>query len=356
MKKKLPLAIASMAIIIKAKSTMRISNNILLFLVLLSVSCSDDEVSETMESELFYRTENPVYESPFGLAADPSVLRANDTLLMYYSAEGGIGVTFSLDNGLNWDRPDNSDQDYLALTRQANHWDNTLETVEVIKVENEYKMYYAGYREGEADNPHVENYEIGLATSQNGIDFARIPQSINQPILTRDTSDENTFDRHAMTSPGIVYENGEYYMIYAGWNVTNDWTGANAGIRILGATSTDGINWEKVEEPLLIASDVYYSPDVNEASLLKAEDGIWYIPFSTDKSIGIARSNSFLGNYEIFPETIIWPQFNWDNEVTAPDGIIEDGKMRIWFHGVKEPNYWPWVIGYTEAEYPLNWN
>ncbi len=335
---------------------MKISNKIFIFFLLISVSCSKDDKSEINEFNLFTRTENPVYESPFGLAADPSVLMVNDTIFLYYSAEGGIGIALSFDNGITWDRPNNSEDDYLALTRQPDNWDNTLETVEVIKVGNEFKMYYAGYREGESDNSHVENYEIGLATSQNGIDFTRIPQSIDQPILTRDTSNENTFDRHAITSPGIVFDNGIYNMIYAGWNVTNDWTGANAGIRILGATSTDGIIWEKIEEPILVASDISYSPDVNEASLIKTDDEFWYIPFSTDKSIGIARSDSFDGEYDVFPETIVSPQYNWDNEVTAPDGIVENGKMRLWFHGVKEPGYWPWVIGYTESEYPLNWN
>lgn len=319
-------------------------------------ACSSDNNSQPQESRTFVRSENPVYESPFGLAADPSVLLANDTLFLYYSSEEGLAVAFSLDNGLNWRRPNNSTTDYVALGRRPDAWDNTLETVEVLKVGPEYQMYYAGYREGESDNPHVENYEIGLAVSSNGIDFSRVPESDAQPILRRDLSDENTLDRHAMTSPGIVYENGRYSMIYAGWNVTNNWTGPNAGIRILGATSTDGIQWEKGAEPILVSSDITYSPDVNEASLLLAEDGFWYIPFSTDKSIGIARSRSFTGPYEIFPEAIVSPEFEWDSEVTAPDGLVQDGKLRLWFHGVKEPDYWPWVIGYTEAPYPLKWN
>ena len=160
-----------------------------------------------------------------------------------------------------------------------------------------------------------------------------------------------------MTSPGVVFENGTYYMIYAGWNVTDQWTGPNAGIRILGATSQDGITWTKRETPILVPSDVSFSPDVNEATLFKTDDGFWYIPFSTDKSIGIARSTRFTGPYEVFPETIVAPKFDWDSEVTAPDGFVENGKMHLWFHGVKVEGetFWPWVIGQTEADYPLNW-
>lgn len=72
--------------------------------------------------------------------------------------------------------------------------------------------------------------------------------------------------------------------------------------------------------------------------------------------LGIARSASFMGSCDIYPAPIVSPEFGWDREVTAPNGIIQDGKMRLWFHGVRVPNYWPWVIGYAEADFPLDWN
>ncbi len=323
------------------------------------ISCKKEKTKdkEPESSTLFTRATEPVFESPLGLAADPSVVKSGDTLYLYYTAENQtIGVSISLDNGATWNSPDgNNHQDYAALVGQANGWDNTLETVDVLKVGSEYWMFYSGYREGEGDNPHVENYEIGLAISSNGLDFVRHPQSLNQPLLARDTSSTKTYDRHAMTSPGVVYNGGNFYMIYAGWNVENDWTGTHAGIRILGATSTDGIMWSKISEPIIQPSQITYNPDVNEASLIKSPEGYWYIPFSTGNDIGIARSTSFLGPYEIYPEPIVVPQFSWDSEVTAPDGILENNKMRLWYHGVKAPLYWPWVIGYSEAKYPLEW-
>jgi len=42
-------------------------------------------------------------------------------------------------------------------------------------------------------------------------------------------------------------------------------------------------------------------------------------------------------------------------ELTAPDGLIENGKLRLWYHGVKAPLYFPWPVGYAEADYPLEW-
>lgn len=320
-------------------------------------SC-DKEIPKDMTDVPFNRIEAPVFESPINLAADPSVLRIGDSLMMYYTAEDfKIGIAISIDDGVSWNSPDGDNtKDYAALEGNPDGWDRTLETIDVIKVNNEYWMYYTGYIEGGDDNGgELSNYEIGLAISEDGINFTRHPQSVENAILSRDVSNENTDDRHAMTSPGVVYEGGIFYMIYAGWNITDNWTGPNAGIRILGATSSDGIDWIKSENPLILPTDVTYNNDINEASLIKSEDGFWYIPFSTGSSIGIARSVTFEGPYDIYPTEIVTPQYNWDSEVTAPDGIIENGKIRLWYHGVRAPLYWPWVIGYSEADYPMEW-
>lgn len=334
---------------------------LLLLSVILLFSCKKDEEQRNEpvpdSPPLFSRSEEPVFESPLGLAADPSVVRNGDTLLLFYSAEDHkIGVVLSTDDGQTWSSPDGNDQeDYGAIAGQPDGWDSTLETVDVVKVGDEYWMYYTGYREDGSDNPHIANYEVGLAISTNGVDFVRHPSSVDGPVLSRDTSSVDTYDRHAMTSPGVVYADGTFYMIYAGWNVSDDWTGPNAGIRILGATSDDGISWEKLSEPVIIPSQVTYSPDINEASLARAADGMWYIPFSTDMSIGVARSSVFSGGYEIYDRPIVEPAYAWDSEVTAPDVIIENGQMRLWYHGVVAPAYWPWVIGYSEAAFPLDW-
>ncbi|MCI4669456.1 MAG: family 43 glycosylhydrolase [Bacteroidia bacterium] len=327
------------------------------FLILLSgFGCSNKSVLPL--SDLFNHNEEPVFQSPFNIAADPSILVVGDTTFMYYSAENQkIGLVISVDSGKTWQSPDgNSNDDFGVLNGRDDAWDQVLETVDVIRVGDEFWMYYTGYRPKDKDNKHVNNYEIGLATSNDGFKFTRHPQSLEKAILQRDTTDENTNDRHALTSPGVILDNGKFYMIYAGWNVADNWRGANAGIRILGATSDDGIKWTKMDQVLLGPNDVPYTPDVNEASLIKSEDGYWYIPFSTDKSIGIARSKSFESGYEVYPETIVPFGKGWKGEVTAPDGFIEDGKLKLWYHGAKRPLYLLWSIGFSEADYPLDWN
>lgn len=322
------------------------------------ISCNKDTPDVMSDHSLFMSKEKPIYTSPLDLAADPSVLKVADTLFLYFSAaDYEIGIVYSLDNGLTWNVPDgNTNEDYGAIRSRPDEWDQTLETIDVMQVGGVYYMYYTGYRENESDNAHVENYEIGLAVSTNGIDFTRHPSSQEGPVLARDISDMNSFDRHAMTSPAVQYVDGQFYMTYTGWNVAQDWTGPNAGFRIMGATSSDGVVWTKHSTPLIESSEITYSPDINESSLIYSEqDNTWYIPFSTDMSIGIARSSTFQGPYEVYEEAIIKPNDTWAGEVTAPDGIIDDGKMRLWYHGVETPSYWPWVIGYSEADFPLDW-
>lgn len=331
---------------------------LLVVIMIIGASCQKNDTQVEQNKSLFVSRDQPVYQSPLDLAADPSILKVSDTLFMYFSAaDYEIGIVYSLDDGVSWSSPaGNTIEDYGAISGRPDNWDQTLETVDVVKVNDLYYMYYTGYRENESDNDHVENYEIGLAISTNGIDFTRHPASVNGPILERDLDDINSNDRHAMTSPAVQYVDGQFFMIYTGWNVAEDWTGPNAGFKIIGATSTDGVNWTKLKDPLIVSAEVTYSQDINEASMIYSkEDGIWYIPFSTDKSIGIARSSSFQGPYEIYSQAIISPNDSWGGEVTAPDGIIENGKMKLWYHGVETPTYWPWVIGYSEAVYPLNW-
>ena len=123
---------------------------LILFVLVFSLSaCNKKEPSldEVMQqsSALFERTETPVFESPLNLAADPSIIRTGDSLIMYYSAEEItsderiFGVVVSEDNGETWSAPDgNNERDYPALYSQPDGWDNTLETVDVIKVGNEF--------------------------------------------------------------------------------------------------------------------------------------------------------------------------------------------------------------------------
>jgi len=119
---------------------------------------------------------------------------------MYFSAaDYEIGVVYSLNDGATWITSDgNATKDYGAISGQPDNWDKTLETVDVMKVNSLYYTYYTGYRENESDNEHVANYEIGLATSANGIDFTRHQTSENGPILGRDLRDINSNDRHAI--------------------------------------------------------------------------------------------------------------------------------------------------------------
>ncbi len=80
-----------------------------------------------------------------------------------------------------------------------------------------------------------------------------------QPVLHGDPDKENKFfDSYHCGDPSVVLKDGTYYMAYS---ATSDVFPETAGYKysiiccVMGATSTDGIHWQKTEKPLLIAEE-----------------------------------------------------------------------------------------------------
>lgn len=309
----------------------------------------------------------PVFESPLGIVADVSVLRIdNDTLHMYYSAENfKVGLVVSRDNGLTWQHPQgNADEDFEVFRGQPEGWDAVIETVDVSVIDGVITMYYTGYREGEGDNDFVNNYEVGLATSSDGgLSFQRNPQSISGPILAISSNDDTAMDRHAITSPNVIVSNGVYYMSYTGWNVLDSFTSADAGFFMLGAMSSDGVNWQKLSEPLFSGDDVPWFSDnstITETDLVLADDGTWLVFFTAEEGIGFGAANAFDGDYRFGSGPVVVQEYDWHaTELVAPDVLVEPGLrsqdpvFRIWYTGVENDNFFPAVAGYAERRYVL---
>jgi hypothetical protein len=68
---------------------------------MLSLSCQT--ASDQIEALQIFVSPSPVFQSPLDLAADPSIVRSGDTLLLYYTADlQTIAVVISTDNGRTW--------------------------------------------------------------------------------------------------------------------------------------------------------------------------------------------------------------------------------------------------------------
>ncbi len=315
----------------------------------------------------------PVWEG-FVVAGDPSVVQEAGTYRLYYTAfipsdgvsqeRASIAVAVSGD-GVAWSyaplAPVATDNpETIALDGDPNGWDSALETAEVIKVGNEYLMYYSGYRPGNNtvhEGAVISHAEIGLARSTDGLTFTR---QRTTPVLTR-TPDGD--DATAMFSPTVILSNGVYYMIYTGWCVEST-CGNRTGFRLLGATSSDGVNWTKRSVPVLDGVDLglSFAAGVGESALVEGPDGLFYLFYSATganpgdpNTIGVVRSSTPFGPWEVKTIPIIFPTEPFEGQETiAPAVLVEGDRARMWYMGVVG-DFVDFSIGLAEADWPLSW-
>ena len=322
----------------------------------------------TVSWEQWQKYGPPVWEG-WAIAGDPGVIFTDGAFHMYCTAittvDGGpeqqvvLAHQVSAD-GVNWQpatpvTPDNPES--IALAPSVDGWDRAIETAFPLRVGNEIFLYYSGY---ETEDPVLPQYKIGLARSPGGYEFTR---EGNAPVLVPEAG---TADADAMTSPSVVYFNDGLYMLYTGFCLQGDCGQAGPGIRLLGAVSYDGINWEKQVEPVMDGGD-YGLPWVDfaaEASLTPGPDGLFYLFFSgfsgeegEDVQIGVARSPHPFGPWEVNPEPIVSSSSpaGWEGtEVLAPHVIFDcdNNIARLWYHGVQADPV-DWAVGYAEAPFPV---
>ncbi len=334
---------------------MRIRFLVLSFVFLL-VSCSqDDSISKQIQ---FTKIPDPVWQWIW-TAGDPGIIRDGDILRMFYSSllinpsEKLIIAGATSQDGIHWIPSNNIEKnESIALDSNTGAWDNHLETVSVIQNKNELWMYYSGYpKESDIAGTIVAQGQIGLAKSDNNKTFTKF---LNIPILQLGIP--NSKDANALFSPTVLKEGNIYYMLYVGYCI--EWCSPSF-IGILWATSTDGEKWTKLNTPIISGIDTHldWAKVIKEPDLVKGPDGIFYLFFSWDTSIGVARSHNILGPYEVYPDPILESDYSWEStSVIAPSILIENGKVRMWYMGVNAKGTGAdFSIGYAESDFPFNW-
>jgi predicted GH43/DUF377 family glycosyl hydrolase len=304
---------------------------------------------------VFTKRPQPVWSGTF-VAGDPCVIRDGSGYRMYYtsvdylaSVEHIMIATATSDDGITWTKA-NPTGERIALDVSTS-WDQFLETSECLKVGSEVWMWYSGYpAEATTIGKTVANGEIGLATSTDGVSFIRHGTS---PVLTRGGATSRDFN--ATYSPAVVREGGLYYLLYTGWAIDDH--PATPFIGILGATSPDGVTWTKRAEPVLNGEDVglTWAPTITEVDLTKGPDGLFYLFFSSDGGLGMAKGATPFGPWDIRPTPILTKSLSWESEkIIAPSVLIENGKIRLWYMGVVGA-FSDFSIGYAEAPFPFPW-
>ncbi len=325
--------------------------------------CGEDNALAPEGDELFSKHPSPVWEGNW-LAGDPSIIKLGDSYLMYYTSllitgdgdgdnpenlQVAISVAESSD-GITWDyAAPRTFGESVALMNDNDSWDRVLETAFVVRHEDRFLMYYTGYEEGaDGVNVIVSRGRVGLAESSDGIEFTR---TADEPVIDAD----EPFDSDGIFSPTIVQYDGRYHMIYTGWSLDM------YGYGLFGATSVDGISWQKQGDLLISEEDVSWSLDnPRESELVRGPDRMFYLFFTSDtdqnmSAIGLARSPEPFGPWDVYPEPLVFKTESWEESgLIAPAVLIEDGTARIWYMA-ETGSFSNFYIGYAELEFPLDW-
>ena len=305
---------------------------------------------------------DPVFEGNY-IASDPSLIDEGEFLRMYYTCwilpkgnfdpplvRAAICQATSTD-GLNW-KPLEVDGPTpgLMLRGIEGSWEDHLEAAFVFKVDNTYLLYYSGYRT--VGDPALGcPAALSVAVSSDGVHFERVS---NVPLLA---PTPGWYDNDAIYSPSIVVYDNQFLIVYAGHCYTN--CSLEYGNTLLGALSSDGFTWQKLEDPILsggIPCAAWTKDGVAEPAVFAGPDDLWYL-FVTglegdNRAIGIAASESPFGPWLVSADPIIVPQTTGFSSagVLAPDVLIEGSTVRLWFLGTANDDY---AIGYATAEWPL---
>ncbi len=310
---------------------------------------------------LWTKHEASLYSGQFFVASDVTLIDEGDFYRMYYTCMDflrelprAILCSATSPDGFTWENvPVEGDLEGLVLRGRDDAWDNNLEGSYAIKKDGQYLLYYSGYGD---EGTLAKGYPaaMGLAISDDGIHFERVQ---SDPILA---PTPGWYDNDAVYSEVVFeYEDG-YGMIYVGHCYTTCDHGYET--TLLGATSSDGIVWTKLPDPVLEAmpDDVPWTRDgVAEPSLVIEPDGAVTLFFTglrdADRWLGMARGESPFGPWEVNPLPIVQPTpGTFDAGGTlAPHVLIEDGIARMWYLGVQPIEGGEYYhVGYAEAAWP----
>lgn len=272
-----------------------------------------------------------------GIPGDPIVIRDGDQYVMFYGAVRGdfsdqetvrIFRATSVD-GVTWQRPSTA----VLVPGAAGQWDAAaIETPSVVKgPDGIYRLYYAGTFTTQLE----DNYQIGLATSSDGITWTKHAQN---PVVRLGAS--GSFDDFSIVDSAVHYDarSGEYQLWYSAIS-------SQLRISIGRAVSSDGIAWQKQGVALELDIERQRPTDYGIMGPSVAFDGTRYeMVYSFLADLGNDRAGSPSIWHATSEDGLTWRKsptpiivngaLPWAaTEVAAPTLLLEDGRARVWFSG-----------------------
>ena len=291
-----------------------------------------------------------------------SVILVGDTLKMWYGGNSdshifnnnfSIGYAWSLD-GINWTKYNGNP----VMAGRPGMWDQVgIFHPIVIQDGDTLRMWYESFT---ASTPAGPGHMIGYATSVDGITWTRR----DTPVLERGPAGE--WDDSNMITGAVIKEGNTFKMWYSG---STGGTFPNVRIRIGLATSTDGINWTKYDDPVTTNAPFQFSDPVLPLGSSGSWNGLWaWAPSVLTTPSGYEMlyegidkptGNGAVG-YATSTDGINWIKDarnpiltgvsgSWASAIGATS-VIKDGDLyRMWVSGLPDFFPYPGRIGYATA-------
>ena len=187
-----------------------------------------------------------------------------------------------------------------------------------------YRMWYAGTN-GNTDC-------VGYATSSDGI--AWVKDTLHNPVIN--VGSPGSWDDTGVDPGPVKYDGTTFEMIYNGYSGQLFQAGY--------ATSTDGITWNKADDPVLEAGSVssWDYPRANPTAVVYNPYLSKYFMFYSGGTflhwkIGYATADSFNGSWTKNPSVLMeGTPGEWDSQTAAFPYVLydpDDGIYKMWYMG-----------------------
>ena len=293
---------------------------------------------------------NPISFDENITALDPYILKENDIYKMFYVGNEGSGWRTEYansSNGLEWQR----NIEPVIIIGSSDGWESGTENANVIKKSSldKYHMWYTSVNTSHW-NVGLDRFRLRYATSTDGINWDRLDgwaSTIGADAWASSTS----WDKGGIARGiSVLYRNGIYHLWYAGTNENN--LAISPFWRIGYATSIDGINWTKQNNgnPVIVPTKSW---ELNNASYPNViyENGtykMWYAAGYGDSGNQIVYATSTDGiNWEKLENenpALTTSSSGFDSGNIISPFVMKDGKVyKMWYSGYNGG----WRIGYA---------